>query len=68
MATEIDDSGQGSGTDAHIDPMLNNESIFNQDVVVWYAGHKVHDHFDAPTHVHGDGPSLIGPDLILQKY
>ena len=66
--SEIDDSGQGSGTDAHIDPMLNNESIFNQDVVVWYAGHKAHDHFDSPTHVHGDGPSLIGPDLILQKY
>jgi hypothetical protein len=66
--SEIDDSGQGSGSDAHLDPMLNNESILNQDVVVWYAGHKVHDHFDSPTHVHGDGPGLIGPDLILQKY
>lgn len=66
--SEIDDSGQGSGSDAHLDPMLNNESILNQDVVVWYAGHKVHDHFDGPTHVHGDGPGLIGPDLILQKY
>jgi hypothetical protein len=69
--SEIDDSGQGSGSDAHLDPMLNNESIVNQDVVVWYAGHKVHDHFDSPTHVHDDGPNgpgLIGPDLILQKY
>jgi hypothetical protein len=72
--SEIDDSGQPTGgcsTCAHIDPMLNSESILNQDVVVWYAGHKVHDHFDSPTHVHDDGPNgpgLIGPDLILQKY
>lgn len=67
--SEIDDSGQPGGscsTCAHLDPMLNNESILNQDVVVWYAGHWTHDHFDAPQH--GDGPAVCGPDLILQKY
>ncbi len=67
---EIDDAGTGGGTDAHIDQFVNQipETIENQDVVVWYAAHKVHDHFDSPTNVHGDGPGLVGPDLILQKY
>jgi hypothetical protein len=66
---EIDDSAQtGSGTEARLDPMLNNENILNKDIVVWYASHYVHDHFDSPTHVHGDGPSLCGPNLILQGY
>lgn len=68
---EIDDSAQiGSGTDARLDPMMNNENILNKDIVVWYAAHWIHDHFDSPTqvHVHGDGPSLCGPDLIVQNY
>lgn len=67
--SEIDDSGQPSGSCsacAHIDPMVNNESILNQDVVVWYGAHWAHDHFDGP--LHGDGPNVNGPDLILQKY
>jgi len=67
--SEIDDSGQPAGscsTCAHIDPMVNGESLVNQDIVVWYAGHWAHDHFDGP--LHGDGPSVHGPDLILQKY
>jgi hypothetical protein len=62
--SEIDDSGLGSGTDAHIDPMVNSESILNQDVVVWYGAHWRHDHFDTPN----EGPNLCGPDLVLQKY
>ncbi|HLF84503.1 MAG TPA: hypothetical protein VI837_10040 [Blastocatellia bacterium] len=67
--TEIDDAGQPSGgcsTCAHINPMVNGESIMDQDIVVWYGGHWMHDHFDAPQH--GDGPNVHGPDLILQKY
>ena len=66
---EIDDSGQPAGTCstcAHLNPMLNAESIQNQDVVVWYGAHWAHDHFDAPQH--NDGPNVHGPDLILQKY
>jgi hypothetical protein len=70
--SEIDDSGQPTGgcsTCAHLNPMLNGESIAGQDVVVWYGGHWVHDHFDQPTQPnHGDGPHVNGPDLILQKY
>jgi len=65
---ELDDAGLGSGTDAHLNPMLNNENILNKDIVVWYAAHYVHDHFDSRTQVHGDGPSLCGPNLILQGY
>jgi hypothetical protein len=64
--SEIDDSGQGGGSEAHIGAFLNNETILNQDVVVWYGGHWRHDHFDAPDH--NDGPATCGPDLILQKY
>jgi len=70
--TEIDDSGQPTGdcsTCAHLNPMLNSESIAGQDVVVWYGGHWVHDHFDGPSGPnHADGPHVNGPDLILQKY
>ena len=73
--SEIDDSGQPTGscsTCAHLNPMLNDESIAGQDVVVWYAGHWVHDHFDGPSGPsgpnHADGPHVNGPDLILQKY
>lgn len=68
---EIDDFGQPGGacgsTCAHLDPMVNGESILNQDIVVWYAAHWVHDHFDAAPS-HADGPAVGGPDLILQKY
>ncbi|HEX8183348.1 MAG TPA: hypothetical protein VF747_01315, partial [Blastocatellia bacterium] len=53
--SEIDDSGQGGGSEAHIGAFLNNETILNQDVVVWYGGHWRHDHFDAPDH--NDGPA-----------
>jgi len=70
--SEIDDSGQPTGgcsTCAHLNPMLNSESIVGQDVVVWYGGHWIHDHFDGPSGAnHADGPHVNGPDLILQKY
>jgi hypothetical protein len=66
---EIDDSGQpsvGCSSCARINPMVNGESIQNQDIVLWYGAHWSHDHFDAPQH--SDGPTVHGPDLILQKY
>ena len=65
---EIDDSGLGGGSEVHIDQLLNNENIKNQDIVVWYGAHWTHDHFDGPLPQHSDGPSVHGPDLILQKY
>ncbi|HZM85632.1 MAG TPA: hypothetical protein VFF31_03650 [Blastocatellia bacterium] len=67
--SEIDDAGQpteGCGSCAHLNPMLNAESINNQDIVVWYGAHWTHDHFDGPQH--NDGPYVHGPDLVLQKY
>jgi len=68
---EIDDSGQPTGgcsSCAHLNPMVNNESIKDQDIVIWYGAHWTHDHFDGPLPQHNDGPHVHGPDLILQKY
>lgn len=39
-----------------IDPFLNNESVANQDLVVWYGGHFVH----------SDGANLLDPDRTGQ--
>lgn len=68
--TEIDDSGQssipGCSSCARLNPMLNGESITNQDIVVWYGAHWMHDRFDAPQF--GEGAHVNGPDLILQRY
>ena len=62
---EIDD-GQGFATDpsqskAHIDNFLNGELIENQDVVIWYAGHFLHDQN------HG-GSHIVGPELKPFKW
>ncbi|MBP1693704.1 MAG: hypothetical protein H6Q37_1587 [Chloroflexi bacterium] len=59
-ATEIDD-GQGFTTDptkskAQLDRFINGELVENQDVVVWYAGHFLHDAQHAGSHI-------IGPEL-----
>lgn len=67
--TEIDDPNGGS-TQANIDAWLNGESIANQDIVIWYAGHFDHTHdsdfserlFNAPLHLKGD--HVHGPDLV----
>ncbi|MGB7068051.1 MAG: hypothetical protein WBD22_01020 [Pyrinomonadaceae bacterium] len=45
------DSPQGI-TAINIDPWLNNESLVDQDVVVWYAAHFIHN----------DGANLVDPD------
>jgi len=62
-ASEIDD-GQGFTSDpvasqAHLDKFLNGESVENTDVVVWYAGHFLHDEARG-----GGGSHIVGPDLI----
>jgi hypothetical protein len=49
---EIDDPN-GEELKANFAPWLNNESLVNQDVVVWYAGHFGHN---------SDGESLLNPD------
>ncbi|MCY7376237.1 MAG: hypothetical protein LH472_09740 [Pyrinomonadaceae bacterium] len=41
-----------SGSCINITPFLNNESVVNQDVVVWYGAHFVH----------ADGANLLNPD------
>lgn len=62
-ATELDD-GQPFTKDpglakAHLDQFItNHESIENQDVVLWYAAHFLHDE------MHGEGgPHIVGPDI-----
>jgi hypothetical protein len=59
-SSEIDD-GQGFTTDpakskAQLDRFLTGEVIENQDVVIWYSGHFLHDS------QHG-GSHIVGPEL-----
>jgi hypothetical protein len=42
---------------AHIDRFNNGEVVENQDVVIWYAAHFLHDE------QHGGGSHIVGPDL-----
>lgn len=68
---EIDDSAHGITQQTSLNFMLNGESVVNQDIVVWYAGHWRHDHFEGPTPGapnHGVGPNVHGPILRLVKY
>lgn len=66
-STEIDD-GQGFTTDpvksiAHLDNFLNPaEPVENQDVVLWYVGHFLHDE------AHPSGPHIIGPEIKPVKW
>ena len=63
---EIDD-GFGVGTAINIAPWVNGENLDGGDLVVWYAGHWVHDNFDTPP---SDlkGPAVAGPEIVLQGY
>jgi Copper amine oxidase, enzyme domain len=58
---EIDD-GQGFTTNPalameHIDKFLNGESVYRQDVVLWYVGHFMHNV------AHHAGSHRVGPEL-----
>jgi len=61
FANELDDGYTGvggSGTSINLTPFLNNESLVNQDSVVWYGAHFTH----------SDGANLLNPErspLIL---
>ena len=65
-SNEIDDNN-GIGTAINIAPFVNGESLNSTDVVVWYAGHWVHDHFDIPPS-DAEGPEILGPEIVLQGY
>ncbi len=63
---EIDDPNSGSA--ANLAPWINNESINNQDVVVWYGAHQYRT--DASSLTNSDnrdnilrGIHVVGPDL-----
>lgn len=57
---EIDDGSVATGPpyEAGIDQFLNGESVYNQDVVLWYAGHFTHDTTTEGTTGHEIGPTL----------
>jgi Cu2+-containing amine oxidase len=63
-STELDD-GVNCTTEADIDKFVNGESVNNQDVVIWYAGHVTHDvsHEEPGTFGH-----IVGPDLKRVKW
>ncbi len=44
---------------AHIDNFKNGELVENQDVVVWYGAHFLHDELHG-----GSTPHIVGPDLV----
>jgi hypothetical protein len=62
---ELDDGvnvtgGPASLLQAHLGSWVNGEYILNQDVVIWYAGHAVH---DAVHEQPGHFGHVVGPDL-----
>jgi hypothetical protein len=65
-SAEIDD-GVPFTTDpaqarAHLDGFVDGESIYDTDVVLWYAAHFTHDiHAEEPGQGHGH---IVGPDLV----
>jgi hypothetical protein len=60
--TELDD-GEGFGVDpvlsrAHLHKFVTGESVQRKNVVIWYAGHWLHDESQPEDH-----PHIVGPDL-----
>lgn len=62
--TELDDghNSTGSSTEADLDQFVNGESINEQDVVMWYAGHFYH------VYAGGESGHLVGPDIIVNRW
>ena len=67
---ELDDGvnitgGAAADVQANLDKFVNGESVQNTDVVIWYAGHIIHD-------VHADPPGVFGhfagPMLVPAKW
>lgn len=60
--TEIDDGVVAIGPpyEAGLDAWVNGEPIYNQDVVIWYAGHVTHDVAAEPPGTFGH---IVGPEL-----
>ncbi|MEV5410814.1 hypothetical protein AB0K60_18475 [Thermopolyspora sp. NPDC052614] len=54
--------GPASETRIRIDPFVNGENIDGVNLVVWYAGHFLHDEQNPAAHA-GAG-HIVGPDLI----
>ena len=63
-STELDDgqNSTGSNTEANLDQFVNGESINEQDVVMWYAGHFYH------VYAAGESGHLVGPDIIVNRW
>jgi hypothetical protein len=48
-----------TGTEAQLDKLVNNESVLDQDIVVWYGAHFTHD-----VQSHTAVGHVVGPDLV----
>ncbi|GGM60035.1 hypothetical protein GCM10010106_02200 [Thermopolyspora flexuosa] len=53
--------GDPAETRIRIDPFVNGENIDGANLVVWYAGHFLHDENNPAAHT---GGHIVGPDLI----
>jgi hypothetical protein len=63
-SAELDDgrNSTDSNTAADLHMFINGESLNEQDVVMWYAGHSTHVYDGAP------GGHLIGPDIVVVRW
>jgi len=65
---EIDDGVNCTSlcaTEAQLDKFVNGESVYDQDVVIWYAGHVTHDVTKDPPGTFGH---VVGPELKPVKW
>jgi len=76
-STELDDSGVATSTQAGLDGFVNNESVDDKDLVVWYGAHF--DHLDGmnavternmtPQGINSiSGEHVHGPDLVPVRW
>lgn len=65
--SELDNGVIATGPpyEANLDNFKNGEPINGRDVVVWYAGHVIHDEANEPP---GSFGHMVGPDLKLVKW
>lgn len=68
--TEIDDSAVRTNTSAFLDSFVNNQSVLDTDLVVWYAIHINHNRPGGQMmgHPNISGLMVAGPDLVPVRW
>ena len=68
--TEIDDSAVRTNTSANLDAFVNNQTVLDTDIVVWYAIHVNHNRPGGQMmgHPNISGQMVAGPDLVPVRW